>query len=123
MELLNNQRQSTYKERIFKENYLEMLLGTGYLSGYDSEKINEIASQLMNLNVNDFTRLFDTESAIKNILENYDLLKINNFDTSSLSDVFNDINELYDNLYNSLPEILKDYKWKNLRQILKRQPM
>lgn len=110
LELLNNQRQSSYKDRIFKENYLEMLLSTGYISGYDTEKINEMASQLMNLDVNNFTRLFDTESAIKNILENYDLLKINNFDTSSLSDVFRDINELYDNLYNSLPEILKDYK-------------
>lgn len=110
LELLNNQRQSSYKDRIFKENYLEMLLSTGYISGYDTEKINEMASQLMNLDVNNFTRLFDTESAVKNILENYDLLKINNFDTSSLSDVFRDINELYDNLYNSLPEILKDYK-------------
>lgn len=110
LELLNNQRQSSYKDRIFKENYLEMLLSTGYISGFDTEKINEMASQLMALNVNDFTRLFDTESAVKNILENYDLLKINNFDTSSLSDVFRDINELYDNLYNSLPEILKDYK-------------
>lgn len=110
LELLNNQRQSSYKDRIFKENYLEMLLSTGYMSGYDTEKINEMASQLMNLDVNNFIRLFDTESAVKNILENYDLLKINNFDTSSLSDVFRDINELYDNLYNSLPEILKDYK-------------
>lgn len=110
LELLNNQRQSSFKDRIFKENYLEMLLGTGYISGYDTDKLNEIASQIMQLNTNDFTRLFDTESAIKNILENYDLLKINNFDTSSLSDVFNDINELYDNLYNSLPEILKNYK-------------
>lgn len=110
LELLNNQRQSSYKDRIFKENYLEMLLSTGYISGYDTEKINEMASQLMTLDVNNFTRLFDTESAVKNILENYDLLKINNFDTSSLSDVFRDINELYDNLYNSLPEILKDYK-------------
>lgn len=110
LELLNNQRQSSYKDRIFKENYLEMLLSTGYMSGYDTEKINEMASQLMALDVNNFTRLFDTESAIKNILENYDLFKINNFDISSLSDVFKDINELYDNLYNSLPEILKDYK-------------
>lgn len=110
LELLNNQRQSSYKDRIFKENYLEMLLSTGYISGYDTEKIGEMASQLIALDVNNFTRLFDTESAVKNILENYDLLKINNFDTSSLSDVFRDINELYDNLYNSLPEILKDYK-------------
>lgn len=110
LELLNNQRQSSYKDRIFKENYLEILLSTGYISGFDTEKINEMASQLMALDVNNFIRLFDTESAVKNILENYDLLKINNFDTSSLSDVFRDINELYDNLYNSLPEILKDYK-------------
>lgn len=110
LELLNNQSQSSYKDRIFKENYIEMLLSTGYMSGYDVEKINEMASQLMALDVNDFIRLFDTESSIKSVLENYDLFKINNFDISSLSDVFRDINELYDNLYNSLPEILKDYK-------------
>lgn len=110
LELLHNQSQSSYKDRIFKENYIEMLLGTAYVSGYDINKINEMASKIGELDTNNFIRLFDTESAIKSILENYDLLKINNFDITSLSDVFNDINELYDNLYNSLPEILKDYK-------------
>ena len=110
LELLNRQMQSSYKDRIFKENYIEMLLTTGYLSGYNTNKLNEIASNLMSLSNNNFLRVFDSEMSIKSIIENYDLFKINNWDTDNLSDIFNDINDLYDNLYNSLPNILKDYK-------------
>lgn len=110
LNLLERQAQSSYKDRIFKENYLEMLLTNGYLSGYDPDKLNEIASSLMSLNNNDFLKVFDTEMALKSIIENYDLFKINNWDTENLTDVFGDINELYDNLYNSLPNILKNYQ-------------
>ena len=110
LELLNRQTQSSYKDRIFKENYIEMLLTSGYLAGYDSDKLNEIASNLMSLSNNNFLRLFDSEMSIKSIIENYDLFKINNWDTDDLGYIFGDINDLYNNLYNSLPNILKNYQ-------------
>ena len=107
---LNKQETSSYKDRIFKENYIDMLMQTGYLAGYDGRKIEEMSEQLMNLSTNDFVRLFDTEEAIKNVLDNYYLLQMNNFDGAGLEDVFDDIGELYDNLFENLPEILKSYK-------------
>ena len=110
MKYLEKEQSSSYKDRIFKENYINILMQTGYLAGYDVEKINEMANSIMNLSVDNFIRLFDTEEAIKNVLDNYYLFEMNNYDFENLKDVFNDVNELYDNLYNSLPEILKNYQ-------------
>lgn len=107
---LDKQEASSYKDRIFKENYIDMLMQTGYLAGYDGRKIEEMSEQIMRLSPNEFVQLFDTEEAIKNILDNYYLLKMNNLDGAGLEDVFDDIGELYDNLFENLPQILKSYK-------------
>lgn len=110
MTYLEKEQTSSYKDRIFKQNYIDMLMQTGYLSDFDPEKINEIATSLMNLSTDNFIRLFDTEEALKNVIDNYYLFEMNNYDSDNLADVFNDVKELYDNLYNSLPEILKNYQ-------------
>lgn len=88
------------KTTIFKDNYIEMLLTNGYMAGYDSNKLNEIASKLLGLSDKEFLNVFNTDKSIQSILEYYNLNVMNMWDTNN-----SEIAELYDNLYNSIDSI------------------
>lgn len=94
LERINYNKRSS---KIFKENYIEMLLTNGYLSGYDENKLDEIAVELEELSDDEFLNLFDTDKSIQSVLEYYNLNVMNMFTTDS-----SELHELYDNLYDSI---------------------
>lgn len=105
-ELLKRRDQTTAKDERFKDNYLEMLLTAGYFSGFDEEKLTEIHDKIKNLSTRDFLNLFNNESAIKSILEDYNIYKMNFEESSYMNE---DVRELYSNLYDNLDRILRNY--------------
>lgn len=97
-----------YNNQIFKENYLKALTELGYFYEYDSEKLENLEKRLNKINNASFLRLFESEKAIKAILEYYPFITKNqhNFNPEDIKD---DVNILYDNLITNLDDILKDY--------------
>lgn len=88
----------------FKENYVnQMLLNLGYFIGYDSKKLEEMKNKLIKLPDKKFLDLFDTEEGIRAIRDYYPESK----KTSSQNEKA--IKNLYDELYNNLDDILKEY--------------
>ena len=109
---LNNEEYKRYKKlldrieynnqssKIFKDNYIEILMTNGYLAGYDPDKMNEISSKLLEMSDKDFLNVFNTDKSIQSILEYYNLNVMNMWNTNN-----SEIAELYDNLYNSIESI------------------
>lgn len=97
-----------YMNTVFKQNYFDMLSDLGYYFGYDNNKLEEIKNKLMKLNPKQFLRIFNTDRAIKSILDYYPVVT-NNFTLLNPNDIRDDVNILYDTLYENIDEILKDY--------------
>lgn len=95
-----------YYENIFKNNYLKMLTDLGYYYGYDDERLEELKTKIGNLPPDKFYKLFREEKAIGAITDYYPQL---NNEAFNPDDVRDDVFELYDNIYDNLDEILKDY--------------
>lgn len=106
-------RNQEYMNNIFKENYFEMLTDLAYYYGYDNKKLDEMKKKLMKLKPNDFLRLFKEDKSIRAILDYYPIVT-SNFDFNSgmyvnRMDYQEDVMNLYNELYDNLDEILKDY--------------
>lgn len=98
-----------FREESFKDNYLDMLTKLGYQTGYDEKKLEEIKRRVKNLQGDKFYRLFREDKAVSQITEYY----ISSKDSSGeidFEDIKDDVYSLYDNLYESLDAILKDYE-------------
>lgn len=93
-----------YRDNKFKENYIEMLNELGYFVGYDSSKLEEIRAILLNLKTEKFIYLFNTDKAIKAILDYYYIAtgKIKGMNPDMIRD---DVSMLYDELLNHLKTI------------------
>lgn len=88
----------------FKENYIDQMLSNlGYYIGYDSKKLEEMKDKLIKLPDKKFLELFNTEEAIRAIRDYYPESK------KSSSQNEKAIRNLYDELYNNLDNILKEY--------------
>lgn len=104
-----------YMDYVFKENYFEMLTDLGYYFNYDKEKLDTLKDQLMQLNTNDFMKLFREDKSIRAILDYYPVVtesfKPNkkNIPTINPDDIKEDVKDLYDNLIDNLDEIMQDY--------------
>ena len=102
-----------YMDYVFKENYFEMLTDLGYYFNYDKEKLDNLKNQLMELNTNDFMKLFREDKSIRAILDYYPVVtesfKPKNIPTINPDDIKEDVKDLYDNLIDNLDEIMQDY--------------
>lgn len=96
---------SRTKQELFKENYLTMLLDSGYLGGYDKEKLNEIRFKLNELSTDEFMKIFEKDKAIQDIISYYPS-KTNTGFKLDYSLIQDDIANLYDAIYNNLDKII-----------------
>lgn len=107
-------KNKRYYNNVFKSNYLEMLTDLGYYYNYDKEKLAELKERLMQLDSDNFLKLFRQEQSIKAILDYYPTV-IKNFDSKGKllinpDDLKDDVSNLYDALIDSIDDITKDYK-------------
>lgn len=97
---------TTYKDEVFKSNYMNsMLFILGYTVGYDRKKIEYIRKELLKLETKQFIKLFETDLGIQAITDYYSALG-----TVLNKDVKNDVVRMFDTLYNSIEEITSNYK-------------
>ena len=92
----------------FKSNYWEMLTDLAYLYGYDTNKLKELENKIMGLRTDKFLKLFREDKSIKAIVEYY-ALRVSNAIGINPDDIAEDVFNLYDNLYENIDEIIKDY--------------
>lgn len=111
--LKKTKESQEFPAEIFKGRYLDMLTDLGYYYNYDNDKLNEIKKAIINLDDNKFLKLFKSDKAIRSILDYYPVVTQNftgiNQNTINPSDISEDVEDLYDNLYENLESILKDY--------------
>lgn len=103
-------KNRTYYNNIFKDNYLKMLTDMGYYYGYDNKKLQELQDKLAELNSNEFLKLFREEKSIQAILDYYPniVVKPNSFNIKP-EDIKEDVTNLYDALIDNIDNILADY--------------
>lgn len=99
-------KNQAYMNTMFKDNYFNMLAELGYYYEYDADKLREMKNKLYKLPPDKFYKLFQNEKSIKAITEYY-----NSRVTGSVNpdDIKEDVSALYDALYESIDDIIKDY--------------
>lgn len=96
-----------YMNEIFKESYLKMLTELGYYFEIDNRKLEKIKEKIMTLNVQKFLKLFNEDKAIKSILDYY-IPFTKDFTIVNYEDIKEDVANLYEALYESIDEIVKN---------------
>lgn len=103
-----NESKLKYNSEIFMDNYTDkMLFDLAYFVGYDKDKLNYIKEKLVSLDEKEFMSLFDTELSIQAIRDYYPETNKTNPNPEYIKE---DVNQIYDNLYNNIDDIVKDYK-------------
>lgn len=108
----SNKRRSRYRDLQYQESYIDkMLTKTGYMIGFDAEKLKEIRDKLKTLSTSEFLRFMETEKLVKEIQNDYDetqgKIKRNmNITQNSINDIYNK----FDMLYENIDKMLKNYK-------------
>lgn len=92
----------------FKENYIEMLTDLAYYTNYDQTKLDIIKDRIRELDASKFDKLFSEDKSIKAILDYYPIMT-GRIKGMNPDDIKADVISLYDNLYENLDYILKDY--------------
>ena len=108
LELLQNNAR-TRSANIWKNNYLDILTDTGRTYGFDEDKLQTIEQKLSKLTPAQFDKLASQERTIQQILYYYKPIKDLGVDVA-LDNMSDDAIANFDNLYNNLDEILKDYE-------------
>ena len=104
--LKQNRLKYQYRNIVFEDSFNnKILFNLAYWTKYDKNKIKSISEKLNTLTPSQFKRLIDTEESLRRILEYYP----NDF-TESPEANKKEINSLYDELYNNIDDIIKDYK-------------
>lgn len=101
-------KNKVYMNNVFKENYLKMLTDLGYYYDYDKDKLKFLKDKIMKLASNNFQKLFESDKAIRAILDYYPIIT----DTSTSIDpvdIKHDVTNLYDSLIDNLDEIVDFY--------------
>lgn len=98
----------TISDRIWKSNYMDIIMEQGYIYGYNSDKLEEIRNKLNKLTPAQFNKLYNTEATVKQIMFLYKGTKdIGN--GLKVEDLEDDIISVFDSLYDNLDEILEEY--------------
>lgn len=100
-----NIQKENYRSEIFMDNYTNKMLFTlGYYVGYDKDKLEYIKEKLNSLDESQFLKLVDTEQSLQAIKDYYPT-------TTDIDPEYieNEIRNLYDELYNNIDSIVKDY--------------
>lgn len=108
LELLQSNAR-TRSANIWKTNYLDILTDTGRTYGFDEDKLQTIEQKLSKLTPAQFDKLASSERTIQQILYYYKPIKDLGVDVA-LDNMSDDAIANFDNLYNNLDEILKDYE-------------
>lgn len=107
-----NKNRGTEKQKQLKENYIQMLLSLGYVTDVSSDTIGRIKEKIDDLSPSDFNKLFESDEAVKAILDYYypSVIKTNgikryiSLDTSLENDVIN----LYEALEENLDKMIEN---------------
>ena len=92
----------------FYDSYLEgTLLNLSYETGYDMEKVKYIKDKLSELTPSQFIKAFNTEAGLKDIQDKYIISKEQGV---KIEDISEDVNNVLDELYKSIDQIVADYK-------------
>ena len=93
---------------VFYDSYLDgTLLNLAYETGYDKEKIKYIRGKLKELTPNQFIKAFNTEAGLKDLQDKYIISKEKGVKIEDISD---DINNILDEVYKNIDQIVADYK-------------
>ena len=108
---LLDKTEEKYKEQSdkFKSSYYVMLTDLAYLYDYDQGKLKVIENKLMSLPTDKFLKLFNEDKSIKAIIEYY-IMRVGNPAGIDPEKIREDVITLYDNLYENIDEIVKDYQ-------------
>lgn len=90
-----------------KENLLEIMRNNAYMIGYDKEKIDTIIEKMDEVKDTDFIEMVEDEKAIKVMYNFYKVLSMPAFNPRHIE---SDLVYLFDNLYESIDEIVENYK-------------
>ena len=96
-----------YLAESFKIGYLDMMTQVGYTAGYDSEKLELLKEKLKDLEPSQMYDLYRNEKSIKSVSDYYYVLSDGKIDPEQFTQ---DVTNLYDNLLESIDNILIDYK-------------
>lgn len=99
----------TRSANIWKTNYLDILVDTGKTYGFDENKLQTIEQRLSKLTPAQFDKLATSERTIQQILYYYKPIKDIGVDVA-IDNLTDDALANFDNLYNNLEDILKDYE-------------
>lgn len=92
---------------VFYDSYLDgTLLNLSYETGYDREKIKYIREKLSELTPSQFIKAFNTEAGLKDIQDKYIISKEKGV---KIEDISEDVNNILDELYNNIDQIVADY--------------
>lgn len=98
-------RLSTRKAETFRKNYYKMLFELAKTSGVSEKKQNHIKRKLDKLSLDNFVKFFNNEKYIKAIVDYYPTIELGIAETNG-----SDISNIYDELYNNIDELVKDYE-------------
>ena len=93
----------------FKINFVEIIHRMGIQYGYNPEKLKEIEKQLLTVPESKFYQLYQIERSLKSILDYYPLVT---GDITGIrpGEISGDVIDLFENLYNVIGDIVKDYQ-------------
>lgn len=101
-----NKEKEKYRAEQFMTSYTDkMLFDLGYYVGYDKEKIQYIKNKLMELDEQQFLKLFETDEGIRAIKDYYPESHRKNMEK-----IRNEVTMLYDQLYSNIDKLVEDYK-------------
>lgn len=99
----------THDVKMWKNNYLSMLMDTGLSFGYDTEKLKEIRNRLNKLTPTQIDKLISGENTIQNIIYHYNAIK-DITDEAGRSALQDDVFSNFDTIYDNLDKILSNYE-------------
>ena len=95
----------------WQNNYVDILIETGYVHGLDHTKLHELKEKLMSLTPSQFDKLFKTESTIKQIVYYYAQINELGVDIPYNDDKqHNEVVSVYESLFHNIDTIIKDYQ-------------
>lgn len=95
----------------WQNNYIDILIDTGYVHGMDHTKLHKLKEKLMELSPAQFDKLFKTESTIKQIIYYYGQINQLGVDIPFTDkDQHNEVVSVYESLFSNIDTITKDYK-------------
>lgn len=104
-------RREKYDESIFIDNFTnQMILNLGYWAGVDEDKLKNMRDQLGTLSEKEFMKLYNSEEYIRAIRDYYNETNRKGMTEEQMMKNMDKVKELYDNLYEALPTIIKEYQ-------------